>query len=269
MKLTRWFVVLSAVFLLPRVPLAAQAPSIIEPKVERHQGPPLWISAEAVADEKKILNLDLIGSNSLRSHVEKQRQDLGARIVTEKSWAGAKPPIATISRSECKSTMGSSDHRGGDNPSATLEDLAAYSQSIVRGAIRAVEPGFSFGEPGSLLEVVVLEVLEGPGPKSPFFIDYPIAHFRVGPLTFCNLNTGFEPRPGDEVLLFDYAGPVDRNNSLYVPRFDQLFFEDQSGVLILPSRLKDAPDLKAVRSLDEVVGLLRSGTALDSRGGAR
>jgi hypothetical protein len=265
MKLTSRFALCTAI-LLAGMPLRAQSPSIFEPTVERHQGPPLWISAEAVVDKEKILNLDLVGSNSLRTHVEKQRQALGSRIVTEESWSGEKPPVTMISPSECHSRMGSSDHRGGDNPSATLDDLATYSHSIVRGTVRTVKLGFSFGEPGSLLEVDVLEVIEGSAPKSPFYVDYPIARFRIGPLSFCNLNTGFEPRPGDEILLFDYTGPVDRDGLLYAPRFEQLFFQAKNGTLILPSRLKNIPELETVSSLAGVISLLRGKV---SGGGAR
>lgn len=237
-------------------PLGAQTPSILESRIERHQGPPLWISAEAVADEEKVIDLDLIGSDFLRRSVDKQREGLGGHIPADKSRTSEKPPITSIPFSECKSRIGSSDVRGGDDPGGTLGELASYSKSILRGTIRSIELGFSFGEPGSLLGVDISEVIKGRAPKTPFYIDYPVARFRIGPLSFCNLNVGFEPRPGDEVLLFDYIGPVDRDDVFYSPRLDQLFFQSQNGSLFLPPLLKNTPQLQSARTLYDVIDQL-------------
>jgi hypothetical protein len=269
MKSTCRFIVLCGAFLLLGTSLEAQAPSSLETTGDFPGGGHLWISAKVVADEEKIVDLDLIGSDALRKSVEKQRQALGDRLPAEKSTTGEKPLIATIPASECKSTTMSVDDRGGLGGSATLADLATYSQSIVRGKIRTVDLGFNFGTPTSLLEVEVSEVLKGSAPKSPFYVDYPVARFRIGPFSFCNLNRGFEPHPGDEILLFAYQGPVDRDDVLYAPRLDQILFQSQSGTLFLPPPLKDTPELKAARTLNEVVGRLRSGRLLQSREGGR
>jgi len=206
------------------MPILAQSPSILESKVERLQGPPLWISAASVADETEIINLDLIDSSSLEKDVARQRQELGDRLSADKSAAQGKPPVAAIPASECKSSTFIMDDRGGGGLRASLADLSTYSKSVVRGKVRTVDFGFSFGAPSSLLGVEVSEVIKGPRPKSPFYIDYPIARFKIGPYYFCNTNQGFEPHAGDQVLLFDYTGPVDRNQVLYAPRLDQIFF---------------------------------------------
>ncbi|HSS51137.1 MAG TPA: hypothetical protein VLX28_19520 [Thermoanaerobaculia bacterium] len=265
MKLTTWPVVFCAV-LLSGEALKAQAPSILEPRVERHQGPPLWNSAESVADAEKIINLDLIGSDSLRRRVEKQRRELGDRLPARKSLSVEKPEIVRIPSSECKSETYLEDDRGG-GPSATLKGLATRSKSIVRGKISTVELGFSFGVPSSLLGVEVLEVIKGSSPKSPFYIDYPVARFRIGPFYFCNATKGFEPHPGDEALLFDVSGPVDRLDVLYAPRIDQIFFQGQAGVLFLPPALKSTPDLETAAKLSDVVTRLRTAGSLNSSGG--
>lgn len=132
------------------------------------------------------------------------------------------------------------DDRGGAGSGSTLTDLATYSQMIVLGTIRTVTPGFSFGIPISLLGVEVVEVLKGAAPKSPFYVDYPVARFRIGPFSFCNLEKGFEPRPGDEILLLDYSGTVDKDEVLYAPRLDQMLFQSQRGALFFrpPSRTR-------------------------------
>jgi hypothetical protein len=249
----------------PLDPLAAQTPSVLEPKVERREGPPLWISANAVADEEKVIKLDLIDSDSLRRRVEKQSRDLGGRLP--KSGAGEKPEIARIPPSECKSETFSEDGRGG-GPSATFKELVMRSKSIVRGSIRTIDLGFSFGIPSSLLGVEVSEVIKGAVPKSPLYLDYPVARFRIGPLYFCNATKGYEPSPGDEILLFDVAGPVDRTGVLYAPRMDQVFLQSQSGILVVPTPLKNTAGLESATSLEDVVTRLRSGE-LSSREGSR
>lgn len=256
MKPTCRVLLLVVAFLLLGVPLRAQAPSVIEPKVERHQGPPLWISAEAVADEEKVVNLDLIRRSILQRYVEQQRRDLADRGPVEKS--GGRPAITTIPASECKSELDLIDDRGGSGSSATLSDLAANSESIFRGKIRTIDPGFDGGVPASLLGVEVSEVIKGAAPARPFYILYPVSHFRIGPLHFCNAKKGFEPQVGDDILLFDFTGPADRTGVLYGPRLDQIVFERPTGALILPPQLKDSPDLQPVRNLDEFVDRLRS-----------
>jgi hypothetical protein len=269
MKLPAWIVALCLAAWILDAPVTAQAPSILEPKVERHEGPPLWISAAAVSDSEKIINLDMIGSDSLRRRVEKQRLDLGDRLSAEKSVSGKKPKITRIPPAECKSASYLEDYRAGD-PSVSLRDLAAHSKRIVRGSIRTIELGFSFGTPSSLLGVDVAEVLKGSAPpKSPLYVDYPVARFKIGPYYFCNATKGFEPQPGDQVLLFDVAGPADRTDVLYVPRMDQIFFQGRSGVLSLPPSLKNTEDLKTAGSLDDVIGRLRSQRLLYPRGAAR
>jgi hypothetical protein len=95
MRRTPWFIILSAAFFLPAMPLVAQAPSILEGAGSER---PLWVSAEAAAHEEKIVDLDLIDSDDLQRTVEKQRQALGGRPAAEaaKTRAGQKPLVTTI-----------------------------------------------------------------------------------------------------------------------------------------------------------------------------
>jgi hypothetical protein len=262
--------VLCAASLFLGLSLAAQTPSILEPKFERHQGPPLWISAEAVADTEKIIKLDLIDDFHLRKDVEEQRRSLGDHLHSGQLKAGEKPSVLIVPQSECKSDTLSTELRGGDSPSSTLTDLVTYSQSILRGRIGTIEPGFASGEPALLVGVEVSETIKGSAPGSTIYINYPVARFRIGPFLFCNAEKGFEPHPGDEILLFDYTGPIDRDHVLYAPRLDQLFFQSRQGQLFLPPRLKGTPPLRSARTLDDVSKQMRaSGASPDSPGGAR
>jgi hypothetical protein len=257
-KFTRWLTILSIASSLP-MPLVAQAPPILETTGDFPGGGRRWISANAAADAEKIIDLDLIGSDAVRRRTEKQRQVLGEQLPAEmeKTRVGGKPLVATIPDEECKSRSYAEDDRGGFESGATLAHLATYSQMVVRGTIRTVDVGFGFGTPISLLGVEVFEVLKGSAPKSPFYVDYPVARFRIGPFSFCNLTKGFEPQPGDEILLFDYTGTVDRDATLYAPRLDQILFQSQDGTLFLPSPLKDTPQVKTARNLDDVIGALQ------------
>lgn len=249
--------IISLAIWIPGITLA-QSPSILESKVERHQGPPLWISAKTVASGDKIIDLDLVNSDTLRRRVERQRLALGSRAVSEKSVPGEKPEIARIPASECKSESFQEDVRAGDGPSSSLQDLATHAKSIVHGTVSTVELGFSFGSPSSLLRVDALETLKGRTPESPFYLDYPVAQFKIGPFFFCNATKGFEPQPGDEVLFFDFAGPVDRSDTLYVPRVDQIFFQKKGGGIFMSNGLKNTNDLRGLTNLKEVINLLRS-----------
>jgi hypothetical protein len=257
MKPSGWIVVFCGAALLGASPLAAQAPSVLESKVERHEGPPLWISAETVADAEKVINLDLIDSFALRGNVAKQRQETGWK-PPEKSQTGEKPPVVAIPWSQCKRSQYSEDERGGTGSTATLSDLAANSRSILQGTIRTIDFGFDGGVPGSLLGVETTQVVKGSSPQRLFYILYPVARFRIGPFHFCNTTKGFEPHEGDEVLLFDFTGPADRNNVLFAPRLNQIIFQNASGVLFLPPQLKNTSSLKAAHSLAEVITQLRS-----------
>ena len=269
MKAGGSFLAFCTAILLTGPSLAGQTPSVLEPKFERQQGPALWISAEAVADAEDVVKLDLIDDLNLRQSVEAQRKALGDRVRPQ-TKAGEKPLIATVPQSECKSDTLSAEIRGGEKPSATLTDLATHSKSILRGKIRSLEPGFASGEPALLMGLEVSEAIKGSAPGDVIYVTYPVARFRIGPYLFCNAEKGFEARPGDEVLLFDYLGPIDRDHVLYAPRLDQLFFQNQDGHLFLPPRLKATPALKSVNTLDDVTERLRaSGPAVDPRRGVQ
>jgi hypothetical protein len=259
----------TAVGLLTGLSLTAQSPSVLEPKAERHEGPPLWISAVAVADASKIVDVDRIDSLSLRAIIEKQRQELGDQLLANEYKAGKKPTVAAIPLAECRRMQSLEDERGGRGSTADLSALAANSKSILRGTIRTIDFGFDGGVPASLLGVESSEVVKGPAPPRLFYISYPVARFRIGPFQFCNAAKGFEPHEGDEVILFDFMGAADRNEILFTPRMDQLIFQSPSGPIFLPPQLKSSKDLETAISLTDIVVRVRSGASLNPRGATR
>lgn len=238
--------------------VGAEPPQILEPQVERRQGPPLWISAQAVVHSEKVIDLDLLDSLILQRNIEKQERTLAPGARFEMSKQGEGPLVSDIPYSECKSMLAVEDDRGGEAPSSTLSDLAKHSRSIFFGTIKSIERGFSSGVPSSLLEVEVIDAIKGSAPTALIYIDYLVAHFRIGPYYFCNANKGYEPSPGDQILLFDYTGPADQDGILYGPRFEQLVFQSRDGSLFLHPRLKDDPSLSDVESLSEVASRSRA-----------
>ncbi|HET9227783.1 MAG TPA: hypothetical protein VFR31_14005 [Thermoanaerobaculia bacterium] len=211
-----------------------------------------------MADAERIVNLELLDSLSLERYVEKQKKALPAKPPGLRT--AGKPAVSEIPYSACTSMLATFDHRGGEAPSSTLSDLATHSQSIVLGTITSVSQGFSSGTPASLLEVEIQEVVKGRMPGHQIHIDYLVARFRIGPYHFCNAQKGYEPSPGDRILVFDYVGPADRTGTYYAPRAEQLIFQSPRGPLFFSPQLKSDPDLKDVTSLDQVLGKLRGGS---------
>lgn len=252
-----WFALLVvAILSIGRAAQAQETPSRLEPLREQPQGPPLWISAEAVSDAEEIINLELVDSLHLRGIVEKLREDLGERAYRNK--AVGKPGVRSVSRSECSRMSGLEDDRGGWEAITSTADVAANARSILRGIIREVTPGFYRGIPDSLLRVEVQEIIKGSSPATTIYIDYQVAHFRVGPYIFCNARSGYEPSPGDSLLLLDYVGTVDRDDLLFAPRPEQVIFERRGGGLFFSSDAEYLAEINGLKTLDEVAGRLRN-----------
>lgn len=244
----------------PALP-AGQAPSIIEPKVERTEGPPLWLSAEAAIDPQTVLDWDELGRedyNPLRREVLKQ-QSLLEKSGALKPGDAFDPTVRPIPTAECRAELGASEHLGGDSPKRNLADLVRYSRAIFRGSVESVDFGFDFGVPSSLLTVKIVEVLQ-PTPElqgGRVYIPHPVARFAIGPYRFCNFEKGFAPAVGDQILVFDAVGPADRQGTYFAPAKEQVFYQTGAGGLVLPDRLKTDPALAAAVDLDDVVAMVR------------
>ena len=239
---------------LPSVGLAAP-PTVLESKAIRQHGPPLWLSAEAIANPKTGVDLTLLDSPFLEQVVEKQRRELGEGAIKMSLTVGA-PAVVAIPPTQCKRLLDLSDH-GDPRPNGTLDELSANSKSIVAGVIRELTLGFAFGMPMTLLTVDTTDAIKG-APTASFYLSYPIARFRVGPYHFCSATQGFEPRVGDRVLVFDYRGPIDQTGRLLSPGLKQLVFQSAAGRLFFPPQLQTDTALIDVDTLDEVADLVRT-----------
>jgi len=222
------------------------------------EAPPVWISAAAAVDDETVLKWDLLVDDTLKSTVQSQRQSLQKRGIPVEGVDGFQ--IRSIAAEDCRSGILFS-HMFENQPSGSLDDLLRFSRAIVRGTVRAVEPGIFYGKlVGSLLQVQVEEVLRDAheyGRSPSLYVYYPSGYFAVGPYRFCGHSTGHEAKIGDRVLVFDFYGPKDRNGSLLIPRDSQVFFETPDGLLFLPREMSQDPALKSVNSLQGLAETVR------------
>ncbi len=239
----------------------AEMPRVIEPKVARNAGPALWVSAEAAMNRGTVLDWSLVGGDGslLVQTVDRQGKALAERGKRQVS----NQEIHWLPAPECTESILLTPHHGGEGPSGTFRDLREHSQSIWKGKIATIEPGFFSGAPAALLRIEVLDVVRESksSPRKQAFVQHPVARFQIGDYRFCSGYAGFEPKAGDRILVFDYAGPIGRGDILFAPRMEQTFFETAEGDLFLPESLRQDDDLWTVKTLDDVITLIGRGPA--------
>lgn len=245
---------------------AETAPAVIPSEIKAVNRP-LWVSAAAAADPETVLNWNLLGLSShspLGVEIQAQREALGDETGAKR--AASETEVRWIQDRECRSRLEVLDHRGGDDPSSSLEDLLAHSKNIFWGTLRSLTPGFTSGAPSTLLEIEVEGCLRGNDADSgqTVYISRPTAAFSVGYFQFCS-SGGWRPSVGDRVLIFDYIGPRGVGASLYLPREEQMIFASGKAGLILPPQLQADPDLSKARDWDDLVRSLKESRSPESR----
>jgi hypothetical protein len=222
-------------------PLGASTPAQVAPDLLRASpdagpsGPALWISAKAAADSAKVLRWDLLGTPESESplHDEILRQ---AALPHEKHATGE---VADIPEGQCSSHIVDSGFTAALEPPAdTLDDLIHNSIGIYAGTIEAINPGFSFHSPYSLLTVRIGETLRAPesGAADTLFVLHPVAHFHVGDYNFCGAASRIfgDPQAGDQVLVFVYQW-LGGTRTTVAPVWNQLALESRGKLFLPPS----------------------------------
>jgi hypothetical protein len=202
---------------------------------------PLWVSAEAAVTKDGEMNYDLFHSPSMRQYREAHAKQY--RLTSKENQSD-------ISWEECfqveRRVPKPPSIKG--RPANTLDDLVQHSDAIIEGTIVQVTPGFLVGHQTSLVTVQVSDRLK----RSPDFreqeylyVDYPVAKFTVGGITYCidNAELPIGPKIGARVLLFPYRKPWDTTGSFLTIEPKQIFIEDLDGKLLEPKALDSSTSL--------------------------
>jgi len=199
---------------------------------------PLWVSAEAAVTKDGEMNYDLFHSPSMRQYREAHAKQYRLSRKANQS---------DISWEECfqveRRVPKAPSIKG--KPENTLEDLVQHSDAIIEGTIVQVTPGFLVGHQTSLVTVQVSGRLKSsPGFREQeyVYVDYPVAKFTVGGITYCidNADLPIGPKIGARVLLFPYRKPWDTTGSFITIEPNKIFIEDLDGKLLKPKALASA-----------------------------
>ena len=229
---------LAALLLMGAHAQAAQAPvpELIFDRTQP-QAPPIWVSAEAALGGGGQLRSDYLGQ------VQSQWNRMTARGEVAKHGCLEQGPVYI-------------DPLPHQVPVHTLTRLREFSLAIVRGTISASQPGFYEGKSGELLRLDPAKVIAGDitAQDAPLFVYYPNATFSVGSHSFCSVDprASYQPRPGDQVLVFVRTGVGGPEHRLTAPLPEDLFFETRDGDLVVPEALRDDPPITKAHSLDDI-----------------
>ncbi len=261
MKLTTLATLLCLTFLSVAT-LIAQAPSIphlIESEVQGYAGAPLWVSAQAAADDKAVLKWELFDEHApTRDILERQWEGVESKGVSKVLQNGMK--VQLLDHGNCEPQVLMADHLNDQSPAQSFRDLIEHSKNIFEGTVVAVEPGFYRGAPASLLKVKIhhrLRASDQYADASQLYVYHSAAHFKIGPFEFCGYSPGVEPKPGNGILVFDFAGLATKNPMLLTPGDDKVFIGDSSGDLSSPKQLRKDTFISKATSLEDLTTLVR------------
>ena len=204
---------------------------------------PVWISANPGTGRQEKLTLEALPWR-VRSFIEQELRE----GVYKKRGCIYYGPVNI-------------DRAGPIPPFRTLKDLALNSRAALRGSITAIDHGFSFYGPSSLLEIRVEEWLKKSdrvADQPVVYLVYPVAEFEAGGYRFCKEDArwGREPAVGDEILFFPYQVAVDAERRVFLPdpdAYEVILSRKGADNLSIPKFLRDDPDVLGVKEI-EVLG---------------
>jgi hypothetical protein len=243
-------------------PLSAAAGEALPDQIDTAASVRLWISAQAAQDERGNLRPDLF-SKETRWVFERNSKALDKERLEASAEPGARPEAGSFA-ADCPGWSDADvSERAGRKRGLTAEELVRSSIAILRGRVVGSEYGF-WGEEPSLLVALSVEdtLLSSPQVTTSggvLYFYYPYAHFSVGDLHFCKKPTRTPARPeeGDEVLLFVFYPPRDRDHRLVESDHEEVIFEAKGGALSLPSKLAQDPELLGKDDIDHVQRLVQ------------
>jgi len=217
---------------------------------------PLWVSAEAAVAKDGEMNYDLFQSPSMRQYREahaKQYRLTRKANQSDISWEECFQVVRWVPKPP--SIKG--------RPENTLEDLVQHSGAIIEGTIVQVTPGFFYGHQTSLVTVQVSSWLKSTpefGDQEYVYVDYPVAKFSVGGITYCidDPDLPIEPTKGARVLLFPYRKPWDTTGSFLTIEPNQVFIENLDGELLKPKELDSGASLDQAAAYSDLLHAVSS-----------
>ena len=244
--------------ILPAQAVFSGAPDQLLAKWQMPDAPPMWVSAEAAIDPSTVVNWALLGrevSTLLRQDIESQQKKLQGEGVSDTDIS-SDLLVHSLAAADCGSSAFSSEE---DGEIGSLPALIHRSRSIFSGVIEEVSSGFVTGLPATLLTVRVSNVVAGSREieGTSVYVEFPVAYFAIGPYRFCHGEGEFRPASGDQILVFDTQGPIDREGLLFAPIRSQLLLESSTG-LVLTDKLRKSPELSSKRNLREVIASVRA-----------
>jgi len=196
---------------------------------------PYWVSAEAAVTRDGDLDYSLFLSPTMKQYRQKHARSF--RL-------SGKANRDRISWSECYQIERPRWHVPiqRSRPFDSFDALLRHSEAILEGTVVAITPGFLGGHHTSILTLRVESWLK----KSHFFhqgpyvyMQYPVARFSVGGITYCVDNPDFpvEPVLGMRVLVFPYEKPWDEARMFFSVTSKMLFLADDPHFLWKPGDL--------------------------------
>jgi len=204
---------------------------------------PFFVAATAAVDANGIPDPKLFDEASrtlLKMEIDRRR-------LKENRGAGARANAADSGPCDVRIV---SFHEWWSVGQRSWDEITRGAQAAVRGSVVGTTPGFLRMTPVTLVTIRIHETVFAsvPFPRNGLIhVIYPIADFRVAGSRFCQVNgSGFEPSPGDEVLLLASDSPSDDTGAFVTPV--ELIF-NRGGRLIVPDTVTDRDQLSSYGSL--------------------
>lgn len=191
-----------------------------------------WVSVEAAVSTDGRPHTDFF--RYAPNVVQKLERGLAAREP-----GGPLDPVNILGADDCSSfPVIAIDYRELGSKQR-IQDFVASSRLVFAGRIVAVDQGFSFNTPGTLINVEVeaeLRNITNRSLQATVYVFYPYARFSVGAERFCRGPSATTPKAGFEMVVFADV-PVTEENVLWVSAEEVVFFDSESERPIYNSAL--------------------------------
>lgn len=187
--------------------VSAVASEAIPARIGEWEGQPAWVSAAEAVDVDGQLKPSLFAPYQLEARIRVAQKN--SRAVDEKRRRTMASHRNGEVVDDCQIFSGppaSEDFKS----TASLTDLANNATAIVAGTVSAIEPGFLYGMPGSLLRFTETAYLKGRPARETFFF-YPYSRIQTAHGVICAKPVADYAVPvvGDRFVVFTYIDPPD------------------------------------------------------------